>query len=77
MEGPSSEDLDFSVVLIRESPDQKLGMVYIVKEPSLAVKEVKPNGLGLATITAWTHAETRRPLKELRSPSLRGDIWLR
>ena len=45
MAGPSSEDLDFSVVLIRETPDQKLDMVYIVKEPSLAVKEVKPNGL--------------------------------
>ena len=45
MTEPSSEDLDFSVVLIRETPEQKLGMVYIVKEPSLAVEEVKPNGL--------------------------------
>ena len=45
MAGPSSEDLDSSVVPIREEPEQTLGMVYIVKEPSLAVTEVKPNGL--------------------------------
>ena len=45
MPQPSSEVLDFSVVLIREAPDQKLVMVHLVKEPSLAVKEVKPHGL--------------------------------
>ena len=45
MAGPSSEDLDSTAVFIREEPEQTLDMVYIVKGPSLAVEEVKPNGL--------------------------------